>query len=290
MHDLKWYFGADDASIGGGSAPDATTDTSGATDTTPAAAPGAGSDATPTKDPDPKPKTESRAQTRIRELNESNKTLQAQIDALKSGKPTGQHTGDIMDHPLLKGMEINEHGEVSLKGVFVTPEFAIQHLELEQTVKAVNDKVASHDQNRLSAEAERNKQEMYAEGGRLIVQMREDLTGKLTDDSAAIVDQFLLQNAETRIGKEMAAGKQFSAEMVQAVGKSVLEDAKKMFGVFGVQQFKENQEHAAKVPGTRADGQVGVSKAEDEMFMTKAQRQEVIRQRQKLAEAARSNG
>lgn len=227
----------------------------------------------------------------IQNLQAENKRLKGDLSSSDDESDEGEYSDEetlrfskeeIMEmHPALKGLEMNEEGDVLFQGEFVSPEFVISQYENDQT----NDGSAGEDAY-LEAQIEALGDDLFSTVGSTISELREESFPGLDKEHSALLDEYMLSQADVLLTRAFVEGNELSPDLVDQVGREALSKARQLFSVFGELQVKDNQEYA-QTYRVKPDGRPGTRAPIDESKLTKTEQLKLSRERTRMAEAMR---
>ena len=203
--------------------------------------------------------------------------------------PTGT-SQKLANHPALQGLDWGEEGTdyegmVEVDGEYITPKTAIRLYNLESRQN-------EHDQWRQSQESAAHDAKVQKASGEFfdavsstMTDMLKEAMPTLADAARPRVQKLLLQEADTLFESAMASGEEITPELIQRVGKQALGEVRLTLGVLGEQQFKSNQEAAAK-DKVRPGHVTGVPKGKKPEQMTESELNAYSKHLSEIAEAA----
>lgn len=219
---------------------------------------------------------------------ESSKEVARLIDAIKNLQTEDGEASSEAMHPALEGLQTDENGNVLFHGAYVSPESVVEQYERGQALNEqgrVGDVVDAESR----ARTESAQKELFNAVESAIVEMRESSFPGLGKEHAGLVDEYILTQADQILTRALLSGQQLSSELIERTGQESLEKAKKLFGIFGERQIKDNQEYAGTYR-VKPDGRPGTRVPIDEGRLTKGERNRLAQERTRLAMSMRRSG
>lgn len=186
-----------------------------------------------------------------------------------------------VSHPALEGLETNADGKVLFKGAYVSPKFVIEQYEQTQAENT--------SESERKSQVEAAQQELFNAVESAIVNLREESLPGLGKEHAALADEYILGQADLILTRALRAGENLSPELIEQTGREAIDKAKRLFGIFGEIQVKENRRYAETYK-VQPDGRPGVPLPADEGKLSKSERHRLAKERTRLAMAMRGDG
>lgn len=243
----------------------------------PAAQTGPGPEASPAdagKQPTTEPKPLSRASERITGLLERTKAAEAERDKLKAeleGKQTAPKQAtkedakptDLKNHPALKGLKVDEDGDVVLgEGRYIPAQVLIDQYELKQEIVGLKETYQGDKQAQKQAETEAERVQHLENLESAVVdrigEIRGDLYPGFEGEKASKIDTAVRLMVAEPLAAMFNEGK-LTAKATESVLAQSFEMLKEASALIAAQQIEGNTEYAkthktqpGQQPGTKA--------------------------------------
>jgi hypothetical protein len=152
-------------------------------------------------------------------------------------------------HPALKGMEVDEDtGMVNYHGTLITPEFAMELVELKRQLQETKEWESSQ----ASAAEDAARQKAYGELeetiGETVVSIREQKFPQLDKENGELADDILVPLTEHAIVAAVQGGEELSDALIQRETTKVFKTFSNLFTAFGQAQIASNRQHSEQYP------------------------------------------